>query len=636
MYKGKNIIALCTSRVQDNYHTDFVDKLNRKLKEMNCVLMVYNIYSDLLWYSREYDWHNTASRSDISVFDLLRPDITDALIIMDDRIKSRLVVENILEKFKNSNAGIIVVDGKYENTIHVGFDYISGFRKVIEHIVDVHNARTFFVIAGKKDNPFSIERVDTFFDVLKSRNIDTESVRIGYGDFWSEPAREVAESIVKSGDIPDAVVCLNDIMAISASVTLQKYGIKVPDDVIVTGFDGYNEIYLSKPRITSCACGNESMIEGLAEAVSNIISGKPCESEYIIESKPIFLDSCGCKANCENPFNMYDFFNNLFYRFDDEERALIEVSAKIQNAESIDGASECWRKNNISNLTCLINKTFFSNKYEHIRKIESFDDTMIVFADHLFTDHTYEIKRDEILPDIEVLFDGPNPLVFMALEYADVPIGYVCYSFNPTGTLEFGRIPNLTSVLSNSVGVFRSMQNQLALTEQLELVYISDPLTGLLNRNGFMKYFSKMLESVKKSHGTITAVMCDLDNLKIINDKFGHSEGDNAIRTVGQAFKQCAPEDALCVRFGGDEIAAFIPHLLDYDSFLNNMHDYFSEYNKTSQKEYRVWASIGCYAAENEDEFSYEHLIKMADDRLYIDKEKNHRKHGCGKITLGS
>lgn len=106
MYKGKNIIALCTSRVQDRYHSLFIRELNSRLKSMNCMLLVYNICSDLLWYSNELDWHNSVSRTDLAVFELMRPDITDAVIIMDDRIKGRSVVEKIIKRFNNADVPV--------------------------------------------------------------------------------------------------------------------------------------------------------------------------------------------------------------------------------------------------------------------------------------------------------------------------------------------------------------------------------------------------------------------------------------------------------------------------------------------------------------------------------------------------
>ena len=62
--------------------------------------------------------------------------------------------------------------------------------------------------------------------------------------------------------------------------------------------------------------------------------------------------------------------------------------------------------------------------------------------------------------------------------------------------------------------------------------------------------------------------MCDLDGLKNINDTQGHLAGDRAIAAVAEALKSTCPEDAICVRFGGDEMLAFIMGDCECDSII--------------------------------------------------------------------
>lgn len=624
MYKGKKIVALCMARVHDKRNVNYVKILWNKLNEMNCMLLIYTICSDLIWYNKEYNLEELEARSDLSVFSLLEPEILDAVIVLDDCFKVPSITQRIIDSVSPSGIPVIVVDGKYENTVFVGFDYLIGLRKLVSHITDIHKAEKYCIIAGTPDSPFSNDRVDAIMEVLESKGIEKGNIIIKYGFFWTEPAKMIAEEMVRSGDLPDAIICLNDVMAVAVCTTFEILGVNVPDDVIVTGFDGYDEVFLTHPRISTCICDNSDLSDQIVLALKDAFAGKPSDS-YLAASRSVIQESCGCRKKSELPFDIYEHFSHQFYRLDDEERDLTDMASKIQMSDSLEEAAGHWRDNIKYNITALINNDLISGEYTTRTVKDPFSDIMTVFSDRYKTQHLYEFSRKDIVPGFESFVDEGIPLVFSAVEYSDVPAGFICFNFDPGDAVAYARIPNFTYALSRSVGVFRSIREQIALREKLELVYITDALTGLYNRNGLLKYFSDMTEKLKAENGTITSVMCDLDRLKYINDKFGHAEGDNAIRTVALALKHSVPEYALCIRFGGDEISAFIPEKTDPEKLADRMHSYFAEYNSSSDKEYSVWASIGCYITDKKEEFGYEYLIKMADEQLYIDKEKNHK-----------
>ena len=111
------------------------------------------------------------------------------------------------------------------------------------------------------------------------------------------------------------------------------------------------------------------------------------------------------------------------------------------------------------------------------------------------------------------------------------------------------------------------MRYQHYLAKQIEEMYRQDILTGLYNRNGLMAAYQEMVSDhgqEKISEG-ITIVLADLDGLKKINDNYGHGEGDHAIHTVAQALKNACPKNAVCARFGGDEMLAIFDEEYDPD-----------------------------------------------------------------------
>ena len=147
-----------------------------------------------------------------------------------------------------------------------------------------------------------------------------------------------------------------------------------------------------------------------------------------------------------------------------------------------------------------------------------------------------------------------------------------------------------------------------------------DTLTGLYNRRGFCAKYEKLLENLGDE--PLAIVMCDLDDLKYINDIFGHEEGDNAIHTTAVALKSVCPIDAVCTRFGGDEMLAVYPHGEKSDDIRAIFCEYLNRYNNESGKPYKVVASMGIYVTGNGERPSFEELVKKSDGLMYEEKKR--------------
>ncbi|MGE0216673.1 GGDEF domain-containing protein [Mycolicibacterium sp.] len=86
----------------------------------------------------------------------------------------------------------------------------------------------------------------------------------------------------------------------------------------------------------------------------------------------------------------------------------------------------------------------------------------------------------------------------------------------------------------------------------------TDPMTGLLNRAGWEIATADLVARLRASAGTVTVVALDIDNLKTLNDTYGHDAGDRRITEYARAWRRAAPRGAVLARLGGDEFAACI------------------------------------------------------------------------------
>lgn len=191
------------------------------------------------------------------------------------------------------------------------------------------------------------------------------------------------------------------------------------------------------------------------------------------------------------------------------------------------------------------------------------------------------------------------------------------------------------STIGSALGNFhsrmqiRSMNKELiAANSELRKLSQRDFMTGLFNRRGFFDKLSRSL-SDKKSYGNMLIIIsADLDGLKYINDNFGHTEGDNAIITVGKALLSSSLHSEICARFGGDEfcVAAIIDNRnsdIFFKDFQKRFLDFLNDYNCKSGKPYIVRASIGYNAETITDKINTLELINTADENMYNYKIKN-------------
>lgn len=106
---------------------------------------------------------------------------------------------------------------------------------------------------------------------------------------------------------------------------------------------------------------------------------------------------------------------------------------------------------------------------------------------------------------------------------------------------------------------FREIVASLLLERQVREQATTDPLTGLLNRRGFDALLESMLAQAEETRQALTLGFADLDNFKGINDRFGHSAGDEYLRVAAKRFRQALPEGTVVARLGGDEFGMILP-----------------------------------------------------------------------------
>ena len=165
-------------------------------------------------------------------------------------------------------------------------------------------------------------------------------------------------------------------------------------------------------------------------------------------------------------------------------------------------------------------------------------------------------------------------------------------------------------------------ENLAALKEhniELDTISKSDVMTGILNRRGFYGEAEKLLEESRKAGGTMMAVYVDMNNLKIINDRYGHKEGDHSIILIGRFLKELVGEKGVAGRIGGDEFACIMKYngRNSEGEILSSLYHKFEVYNAQSDKPYNVTVSAGACFLGPEDGLTLKEALMQADEKLY-------------------
>jgi diguanylate cyclase (GGDEF)-like protein/PAS domain S-box-containing protein len=170
-----------------------------------------------------------------------------------------------------------------------------------------------------------------------------------------------------------------------------------------------------------------------------------------------------------------------------------------------------------------------------------------------------------------------------------------------------------------------SMQKDIE--KKLRILTLNDQLTGLYNRRGFNTLTIQQMKYADRMKKGLCILYADLDNLKWINDSFGHREGDQAIRSVAKIFRNTFRDSDIIARIGGDEFAVCVTGAEKDDLPLikARLQKTVKEYNKLHSTQFDISISIGTAFYDPDNPLNIDELLTEADARMYAIKwEKNY------------
>ena len=161
------------------------------------------------------------------------------------------------------------------------------------------------------------------------------------------------------------------------------------------------------------------------------------------------------------------------------------------------------------------------------------------------------------------------------------------------------------------------------LMSRIQTLSITDELTGLLNRRGFLQFVkSRLLNFRRENTNSPMVLFMDMDGLKTINDTYGHNEGDIAINAFANILKESLREDDIIGRLGGDEfvVLSAVKSNESGEMIIMRLRADIDKYNNKKLHMYNVSASIGSVILRESTDECFEAAMLTADSVLYEEK----------------
>jgi diguanylate cyclase (GGDEF)-like protein len=162
---------------------------------------------------------------------------------------------------------------------------------------------------------------------------------------------------------------------------------------------------------------------------------------------------------------------------------------------------------------------------------------------------------------------------------------------------------------------------QALLERELCSLALTDELTGLYNRRGFLASATHQLKLARRNTQESLLFFCDVDNLKEINDSYGHGEGDLALVRAAEVLEQTFRDSDILARLGGDEFAVLaLEASHQYQEVILDRLEKNVEKSSASESRYELSLSVGVGRFDPRSSVSLGELMERADRAMYEQK----------------
>lgn len=181
-------------------------------------------------------------------------------------------------------------------SVNVVGDNANGMRELVAHLIIEHSARTIAFLSGHADSPDSVMRAKAVQETAAAHGATALTGPSWQGEYSANGGARVIRNLLDNGGrLPDAIACANDQSALGAVYALRERGYRIPEDVLVTGFDDIPLARHTNPPLTTVRQPVQEMGSAAFDALYSMIDGKkPEQRQLTLPVELVLRSSCGC------------------------------------------------------------------------------------------------------------------------------------------------------------------------------------------------------------------------------------------------------------------------------------------------------------------------------------------------------
>ena len=465
-------------------------------------------------------------------------------------------------------------------------DARKSLEALVQYLVKEQGCKRFGIMSVDSDSKEVSLRTEIIKDMLKKNNITSSNIVLWKSNFHYSSAYRILNNyyIKKKNRLDfDAIIAMNDDLAFACMDFCQhRANLRVPKDIIVTGFDDMQRASFCTPTLTTI---NQQVYYQGYKAALTLINYINCEEVPMlqtIEAKAILRESTARKLNVKKQFSSGEYIqmdpsmeesgNNRFsvtewFTKRQQVFQAAQMDAYIKDDILMERVGDCLTEKisafgiQAAAVVLYEQPAEFKKPFEYfnlpqkVKLVSCFDYTdsgkLTKFK------HPVEFNpADGIIPEGYIHFTGEG-LIAMALFRNSIQYGYILLRRGNFDTSVYDLIAKAVSIqIDESFEYSMRIRTKVALTEGYnminEITHL-DYLTGLKNQKGFVDLGDTALKYAQAMGQNGLILFFDIKNITKINDQFGHTAGDYVIKTFADILKKQFRSNDIIARIGGDK-----------------------------------------------------------------------------------
>ena len=611
-------IGVCLSQAHSFPNTGFLDALGKAAAAGGFGVALFNSSLDFFWHEKD----NNAARA---VYRAIQYDLFSAILIIYHTIHDDELVSEIVQGAQEHKVPVICVGAELPGCWSIVNDYEKSYKSLLRHVIVDHEAKDTFFIAGMKDEPNSEDRFRCYREVLQELCLPFRESQMAYGNYWSPPARKIVRNLIRNRKkLPEAIFCANDTMAVAVCDTLKENGFRVPEDVIVTGFDASPVAWLVKPNLTTCGEDSEALATQTVQLIDRLLAGEDPPRRIIHSFRSVLSESCGCPPESNNHFDVAAVFrkaemlntheNDLYYK--------VELMLNQRDLHSF---------LKLVSQSVLPDSVIFLNRHfpDIYKGLDFFTDS--IEADLLEVPFREPDQPLAITPCALRSLRPPARWETSTTVFNVIRAGTMVCGFYAARTNDLSRDIQLIKRLSDVLNLVFTIQlgntrQQILITHLDNSLYL-DAVTGLSNLKGLTRWFGEYCKAPENHQQPLALSVYCINRYSYIYENYGMGDTEEIAKLVGSNLSTVNSDALIVARISEDQFVVVnsAGDNTELDRTINrsakSFFTHIDAWNAASSKQYYVEVNYGCTQMEKSwENATLENLIRLALGELYLNR----------------